>query len=603
MAGGHGVRARARAAAVLPSAFGLEERVKLSSCTTCSRSTCSTTACRSTSSPSIRRDLPGLRAGRAHRHLRPPWGARGRRHRGVRPPVLLRGVRRPRVQLRWWAWNPSAGTNELAERGSVPLSSAFLFATVKAAAVPVLVRLLVSAPGGHRRPLGLGGLAGAPRRALLTPLFLPVGGLPAGLAGLGSADAHTLQAVVLGAGIVAFRGGGGEWACAARPAVAWRAAGGGPPPAASWPGTRWPGVVYLVTFAVLWARRCPLPRCRGRPADDGTPIGSLPYVVACVAVCVWVLGAGGQGLAPAGAVTAAPTSARPGDGVGLPPAEPAGGHHEGHRGADRDRAGAVDDRRAVEGQLGAVSGPDRAEARGRRRTPRPAAAAWTGGASGGRRSAGRDRDRRAQRLGEAGHLDGDRRGILTDVVTAGPDRARAWASSSVVSMPKATGTPVVSCTCWTPAAPPRDDVVVGGLPPDPPPIQMTASTKSEAASACGLRWGGRRPPAPTPITTSPPSTPGAEAGRPGPRLSRSTSAFHRDRPPASPSRRGPRAHPPGRFPAPASPPECRMGHWSAVGDVTAHRRGPRAGGPCARAWCAGRRCSPGWAGSAAAPVR
>ena len=50
------------------------------------------------------------------------------------------------------------------------------------------------------------------------------------------------------------------------------------------------GVAYLATFGVLWATALPAYLgAEGGVTDDGTPVGNLAYVVACVAVCVWVL--------------------------------------------------------------------------------------------------------------------------------------------------------------------------------------------------------------------------------------------------------------------------------------------------------------------------
>ena len=192
-------------------------------------------------------------------------------------------------QLRWWAWNPAAGTNEPSV-GAVPLSSAFLFATVGPFGATLLVRALISRRRGRRPgPVGLGATAGwGVLAGLLTPLVLPLGGIPAGAAGLGSTDAHTLQAAVLWGGIALF-GVVAAWAMTtavttpgARPAV----------PAdrflALYPLAH--GSAYLATFALLWATA--LPDYLGAEAgvtDDGTPVGSLAYVIGCAAVCVAVV--------------------------------------------------------------------------------------------------------------------------------------------------------------------------------------------------------------------------------------------------------------------------------------------------------------------------
>src|SRR5262245_39412741 len=56
-------------------------------------------------------------------------------------------------QVRWWAWNPDSESNEPAVAG-VPMTSAFLFASVAPAALALLVRLLVARRAGGAEPIG-----------------------------------------------------------------------------------------------------------------------------------------------------------------------------------------------------------------------------------------------------------------------------------------------------------------------------------------------------------------------------------------------------------------------------------------------------------------
>ncbi|MCL9793621.1 hypothetical protein MXD58_004730, partial [Frankia sp. AgKG'84/4] len=62
-------------------------------------------------------------------------------------------------QLSWWSWNPDAESNDPAV-ASVPMTSAFLFATVGPAALALLTRLLVGRRADRGEPIGGWALAG-----------------------------------------------------------------------------------------------------------------------------------------------------------------------------------------------------------------------------------------------------------------------------------------------------------------------------------------------------------------------------------------------------------------------------------------------------------
>ncbi|EFC82669.1 hypothetical protein, partial [Parafrankia sp. EUN1f] len=100
-------------------------------------------------------------------------------------------------QLRWWAWNPDAATNEPA-LGSVPLSSTVIFGLVGPAILAFCWRALIAEPAG-RRTLGSTGLVGRVVAAgVLTPVLLPVAGAPLGYLTTVRNPNHALMAAVFG---------------------------------------------------------------------------------------------------------------------------------------------------------------------------------------------------------------------------------------------------------------------------------------------------------------------------------------------------------------------------------------------------------------------
>lgn len=180
-------------------------------------------------------------------------------------------------QLRWWIWNPSAPSNE-PFFASVPISSMVTFAVAGPVALTWLVRMLVSrrsdaATMSTRTLVGRSVLTG-----LLMPIGLVVGGLPATVFSLGETTSHTAQAVaywtVLGiVGVVAVR--------ALADAYRFEASVDGRSPAARrYLMTH--ASIYLGALVVAWAAALPgyVGASNGITAS-GTPVGSLPYAVAC----------------------------------------------------------------------------------------------------------------------------------------------------------------------------------------------------------------------------------------------------------------------------------------------------------------------------------
>ncbi|CUU58100.1 hypothetical protein Ga0074812_1179 [Parafrankia irregularis] len=208
-------------------------------------------------------------------------------------------------QLRWWAWNPDAATNEPA-LGSVPLSSTVIFGLVGPAILAFLWRALIAEPAG-RRTLGSPGLVGrVVAVGVLTPVLLPVAGAPLGYLTTAEHPNHALMAAVFGVMLAAA-------AAVALPALA--PARRRPPPAApvspevpaaedpaepatpAAPADRFVngyavlyGTIYLAVFVVLWLTALPdLLSAHEGVTDDGTPIGNPYYALGCAAVCVWVV--------------------------------------------------------------------------------------------------------------------------------------------------------------------------------------------------------------------------------------------------------------------------------------------------------------------------
>ncbi|MCW2814452.1 MAG: Uncharacterized protein JWN84_1907 [Nocardioides sp.] len=173
-------------------------------------------------------------------------------------------------QRSWWAWDyetPVAGPR----LGSVPLSSMSNFALVMPAAFALLAVLLLT-----RRPrttvrsvllpaLGVG---------VLTTLVSAPGQVPATLLDVAPGlptwiPSVLMLALIAVAGVVTVR-------------EAWRARTEGDPLPSY---ALWHGGGYLVVMTALWL--VALPQTLDPP--DGVLVGSLPYVVGCIAVSGWLL--------------------------------------------------------------------------------------------------------------------------------------------------------------------------------------------------------------------------------------------------------------------------------------------------------------------------
>lgn len=186
-------------------------------------------------------------------------------------------------QLHWWIWNPTAPTNE-PFLASVPVSSMVNFALVGPVALTLLVRLLVARhPDAATMPTRtlVVRSAGA---GLLVPLGLVVGGLPATILSLGDATDHAAQGaaywtMLAGAVVVA----------AVSLVDAHRSTTAAPTPAARRYLTTH-ATLYLGALAIAWGAALPAHvAATDGLTEAGTPIGSLPYALACLAGALAVL--------------------------------------------------------------------------------------------------------------------------------------------------------------------------------------------------------------------------------------------------------------------------------------------------------------------------
>ncbi|MFD0902987.1 hypothetical protein [Actinomadura sediminis] len=178
-------------------------------------------------------------------------------------------------QLKWWAWNPENEMINQPALASVPMNSMLLFASVSFGAMTYLV---VRLTGGKDGPATLGGPRIAWRAAVAgaaTPLAMIIVSAPSGA--FRGEEVLWIQRAVLGAEL-ALVWIIGLWLLA----DARRATRAAPSPAASPLFARTYPALFLGVHAVLWLAA--LPAYFGADhgvTEQGTPVGSLWYVVAC----------------------------------------------------------------------------------------------------------------------------------------------------------------------------------------------------------------------------------------------------------------------------------------------------------------------------------
>lgn len=207
-------------------------------------------------------------------------------------------------QLRWWIWNPLADTNEPL-LASVPISSMVVFAVAGPVALTFLVRVLIARhPRAADMPPGTL-VARSVLAGLLMPIGLVLGGMPATVFALGDeanrlgqAIAYwTMLAVVAAIAIAAIT------ESVRRPAP-------DPPDPVDRRYLLTHGGLYLGALVVSWAAALPdLLSAVDGVTVDGTPVGSLPYAVACLLLAGTALGLAARATAARPSRTA--TDARP----------------------------------------------------------------------------------------------------------------------------------------------------------------------------------------------------------------------------------------------------------------------------------------------------
>jgi hypothetical protein len=183
-------------------------------------------------------------------------------------------------QLKWWIWNPRRESNDPAI-ASVPMTSAFLFATAGPAALASLVRLFVGRKAERGEPIGGWSLIGRSVAAgALVPAAVALGGVLPKLVG---EERKGAQRIVL-SGLIGLTG------AVAGPYLARTWAGVRSAEAPNATGRPWfsvgYGSLYLASFGALWAKKG-LPgylAAKDRITADDTPVGSLLYTLGCAAL-------------------------------------------------------------------------------------------------------------------------------------------------------------------------------------------------------------------------------------------------------------------------------------------------------------------------------
>lgn len=202
-------------------------------------------------------------------------------------------------QLKWWAWNvdePFYG-NTAADLGnpaavpllaSVPLNSVWLFASVSFGVLTyVSTRLIANPTLQGNAPRGLSLAWRIVVSGVLAVISMPLMGIPASVFGRGEGANLTGQAIVLGVEIAAL------WLVGLYLlGTQWRkmraaAAAAHSPARTARPFLLVFPFLFLGVHTALWISA--LPDYFGATdgvTDDGTPIGSLPYVIACLVVAL-----------------------------------------------------------------------------------------------------------------------------------------------------------------------------------------------------------------------------------------------------------------------------------------------------------------------------
>ncbi|RSN70987.1 hypothetical protein [Actinomadura sp. WAC 06369] len=188
-------------------------------------------------------------------------------------------------QLKWWAWNTGNETINQPTLASVPMNSMLLFASVSFGAMTYLVVRLTGGTDGPRTLTGprIGWRAAVAGAA--TPLAMIIASAPSGA--FRGEDLLGVQRAVLGAEL-AVVWAAGLWLLA----DAWRAARAEPSPVASPGFARIYPALYLGVHVVLWLVALPAYfAAADGVTEQGTPIGSLWYVVPCAAAAAALIAA------------------------------------------------------------------------------------------------------------------------------------------------------------------------------------------------------------------------------------------------------------------------------------------------------------------------
>jgi hypothetical protein len=192
-------------------------------------------------------------------------------------------------QLKWWLWD-----YQLPKIGDIALYSVPLYSQVNYALVnPIAFALLAHALLG-RRFQSAHGPGGGPHTATVKVMAVVVGVLTPPLGVLLSLNLVYARLSETPNRVVLFALSYGIFAAAALFTVwsLWRTRSASLRPEA---GTGFQltylpifTTLYLGTFAVLWAVSLPdYLNAAGGITASGTPIGSLPYAVACTIACIW----------------------------------------------------------------------------------------------------------------------------------------------------------------------------------------------------------------------------------------------------------------------------------------------------------------------------